>query len=532
MFLLYNIVIMSKTRARIWANKKFVFFLFLFFVAIIGLIVVFIVRYSGFGEIIFSHKNGFYDEDIIVKIDVADKIFGKRGSIQYNMNGDDLNDTYELYKNGIKLSKPDKGYELYSITARVCYKEGCSDRKVGTYVLGDDLKNDITIDVININSSQKNLYDYYTGIMVGGRTFDLNEQSASLDDWYVGGNYNNRGKKWMRDAYINMFDTSGGEIWDQDCFIEVSGGTSASYAVKSLKVTLPLQEQNKNGDFVTFRLRSGSQDQFTGNIRSSIVSRLVEQSRFDIGTTTKRVVVFLNGDYYGIFDMQQNFSDAYLMEKYGLEKKKYLKKARGSEKGVLGSLGVSEDLWENLNTAEARTSLEEKVDMDNYLKYYATQILINNTDWPMNNYEAWKYDGKKNDEYGKDGKVRFLLYDTDLVYYTEGNIEWFDGAIGDIFDYLMEGKYNGSDSTFRKVMDSDYYRDKFINLVESLLDGVYSSENVLMIVNEEAEKIEHQVRLFSNEDEYLKWMNDIELLKKAASEREGSLREKIKLLKR
>ena len=120
-----------------------------------------------------------------------------------------------------------------------------------------------------------------------------------------------------------------------------------------------------------------------------------------------------------------------------------------------------------------------------------------------------------------------MIRDTDLVYYTEGNTNWFDGAVGDIFEDFMKNEHNGKDSSFRKVMASDYYRQKFINMVKEWLEGPFKTENVLKIIDEEAEKIEHQVKLFSTEEEYEDWVGQIELMKKAASERENKVKADI-----
>ena len=93
--------------------------------------------------------------------------------------------------------------------------------------------------------------------------------------------------------------------------------------------------------------------------------------------------------------------------------------------------------------------------MDNYLLYYAINILANNTDWPQNNFEIWKYDGPyiENNKY-TDGRYRFLIYDTDLTYYSSKNEIFFDGCDKDTFVSLMENIYRSEDSTFSNVMKS------------------------------------------------------------------------------
>ena len=296
-----------------------------------------------------------------------------------------------------------------------------------------------------------------------------------------------------------------------------------------MKVTIPRQDDGDEKILETFKLRSGSQDQFFGNIRSSVVSRLAEEWGFDGEAGTKRIVVFLNGEYYGIFDMQRGFSSENMKKRYGIEKEKNIEKYKGSERDVFEKFGIQEDIWENLDNDENRERLEGIIDMDDYLKFYAIQIILNNTDWPMNNYEAWRFKGVKepNNRFN-DGKIRFLIYDTDLVYYTDENTEFFEGSIGDIFEFLMEGKFNGRDSSFAKVMEAEYYRQKFVDLLQGLVDGPFATENVLKVIDEEAGKIEHQVSLFSSEEEYEEWEKWIELMKRAVIERENTIKIDVK----
>lgn len=494
-------------------------------VLILGLVLG-LVNYLGFGEVTFNFESGFYEQDIAIKIGVKGLLAIQPVKIKYNTNGDDLSHNSIVYDGEIALSAPETGYKLYTITATVCLdNEKCLEPKTMTYVLGKNLNENVTLKIININSAWENLYDYNNGILVGGATYDYNEK-MDPEQIFIPGNYSNRDDKWMRNAHMTMFDVDGSLVCDSNILLGITGGTSAAYDVKSLKINIPAKEDEKNDE--EFRLRAGSQDQYSGNVRSSVVSNLTKQSNFDGGNTTERVVVFLNGEYYGIFDKQINYSKNNLALRYGLSNKKKIEKYKGTEQSVFEKFDIDTEIWQDLNVEENREKLEEIVDMDDYLMYYAMQILLNNTDWPMNNYEGWRYVGKKSENKYEDGRIRFLLYDTDLTYYIKGNVKYYEGCIGDIFEFLMERKYNGRGSAFADVMESEYYRDKFVGILEELMNGPFATDNVLKIIDEEAAKIEHQVELFSTEEEYEEWKGWIELLKKAASERNGQLKEGVK----
>ena len=54
--------------------------------------------------------------------------------------------------------------------------------------------------------------------------------------------------------------------------------------------------------------------------------------------------------------------------------------------------------------------------------YNIIQIFSNNGDWPGNNCKAWRYTGEiKEGVYGLDGKIRYLLYDTDFGFGLYGH---------------------------------------------------------------------------------------------------------------
>lgn len=516
----------SKKQAKVHKKKLCLGFVVIILVVVLCTLATLFGAFSDLNTIgvVFSEESGLYEKDIDLEMEVSGFSTKSPLMIRYNMNGDDLNNESEEYNSSIKLEVPEEGYKLYTITASVCDTEqNCTKPVVAFYLLGRNLSEDMTLDIIGINCSWHNLYDYDYGIMTGGATYDLNRKSVD-GDTYVSGNYNNRGKKWLRDAFIYMVSNDGETIINREGYIGISGETSSSYSVKSLKVAF--YDEGKRDEVL--KLRSGSQDQFSGNIRSSLINRLIAESGYDGGTSTERVVVFLNGEFYGIFDLQDDYSRVNLANRFGISNEKAIRIFKGSERMALEENGFWASIWDDLDTLEKRVSLERKVDMESFLIYYAIQILVNNTDWPMNNYMAWKYKGDivGTNKY-TDGRLRFLLRDTDLTYFTDNNIDWFDGCKGDIFKQIMEGEYRGTESVFPKVMESEYYRNRFIEILRELINGPFRTENVLKIIDEEAAKIDHQVELWSTPEEYEEWEHWIEVLRGAAASREQEVRDDV-----
>ena len=485
--------------------------------------IFFATWYSGPGddrEVKFSYRSGFYEEDLEVKLSVDGATFLEMAEIRYNLDGDDILHTSTPYNEPIKLRVPESGYRLYTITAAFCYiGEKCSMSNVATYVLGTNLKEDVDLDIININSSFESLYNYETGIMVKGKTYDDNLRE-NPDTLLIEGNYSQRTEEWIRDAQVTMFDTSGEMLLNRKIGIQISGNTSALADVKSIKLVgnkkygytrIPFDFGDGTETYNTIKLSNGGQDHWWGHVRSSLISRLAEQSGFDGYSPTKRVAVFLNGDFYGVFDAQINYSDSNIAKKFDLPNNDFVEKYKSKESIVFADAGIGELFTTDLNDAANRAKLEASVDMDNYLLYYALQILWQNIDWPINNFEMWRYNGEydSNNKY-TDGRWRFLIYDTDCAYYCN---EYMEHYAYDYFAELLKGETVES-TTFTDVMKSKYYRNRFIAIIKDLINGPFAEDNVLSIIDEEVDKIDLQLGLWYEEKEYNDWKKEVAHLKR------------------
>ncbi len=487
--------------------------------------------------IMFSEESGFYDEAITVSLTKNMEI-PNSASIYYTLDGDDPTVEKSRYTGSIHLEKKKK-LVVYPLKAVIYYGGEYSEIYEKTYVLSDNVSNGYNINVISITSDSYNLYDYETGILVPGKTYDDN-YAMNSEALYIPGNYNRREDDWIRCGHMTMFDLDGDLVIDQNIGLGVSGGTSASFEVKSLKIyadkvydkvrdklIIDLKNEghiySKNSfvnEYSSIRLRSGSQDMLFGNIRSAVISRLVQSSGLDNCTSTNRCIVFLNSEFYGIFDIQQNYSSSYLSNRYNLDDSDLIEKIKGSEEEAFLKAGISEYFKTDLDNPDNREILEQYVDMDSYLIYYAVNILCNNTDWPANNFEMWRYSGDNDlDNPYSDGRYRFLVYDTDVTFNTDSTWDFFEGSQNDILASLMEEKYHGTGSTFSKVMSVSYYRDQFVTLLSDLMNTTFSTENILNIICEENKKIEGVRKIYYDKKEVSGAEFYVDQLKQAAMKR-------------
>ncbi|MBQ6449877.1 CotH kinase family protein [bacterium] len=478
---------------------------------------VLVTNYPEFAFI--SHKSGRYPHALNVWA-LPNLQMPIWSTLHYTLDGQTPTSNSPRWHQPLHLESTSSGVRVYPLQVSLCYPSGaCAGLMTRTYILGDQLENDLDIDIISLTTDNDNLYHEDTGIFVTGRQY-------ADQPYHPLANYAQRGDEWIRPAHVTYITRDNHTLWQQAVGIQVSGDTSAAYDVKSLK----LAAQPKNGyqpldysfvpvgdtqrwpiktDYHSLRLRSGAQDIFTGNIRSSVASRLLAQTDFPGFSYTKRAVLYLNGTYYGIFEVQENYSDSWLKTRYNLPDSDHLEKVKGSELDVWTQLDLLNLFNQDFANPENRALLEAYIDMDDYLRYCAVNVLLNNRDWPHKNYEVWRWSGPPDasNPY-TDGRWRFLFYDADFIYslhdiFIAGRNQT-RLASNSVLDNLLTTLPALQESSFAHIMNSQYYRQRFLQLLADWQHYPFNADNINDIIQQEQTKIDRQQRLHA----YPGWEED------------------------
>lgn len=450
-----------------------------------------ILEYTNGNAITCSLQSGFYEEAAEAEL-VMNRELPSGARIRYTVNGDDPSGKSAVYAEPITFEVPDSGEKVVPLKARIFYQDEVSDVYSWTFVMGKDIFNRYQLPVISITSNFKGLYSYETGILADGISKDMARVMGRSA--YSVGNYFQRGEEWVRPSRVTVFSSDGKKLMEQSAGLAVSGGSSRARKVKSFKITAgePYGDEGEKfhldlfsdsesdllsyvNDFTNLKLRTA--DVRNRSFSAELAEQLARDSGFDGFQFSRPAILFLNGEFYSIVDLQPSWSASYIAHRFCLTSAKLVEKVKKVEDAVFEAFGVQDLFLADLTEKENRDALEAKVDMDNYLLYYAIQVLTNNTDWPGNNFEAWRYTGHevKDNKY-TDGRIRFLIYDADFIYsrsYVPDNERGLD-----VFVNLMENEYFGSVSGFANVMRAKEYRDRFVTIVTDLLSDTLGSENV------------------------------------------------------
>ncbi len=486
----------------------------------------------------FSESSGYYEDSLKIKLSKTPELLWM-GDVFYTTDGTDPRETGQIYSGPILLEKQSGMLRVVELKAVVFYRGEFSKTFSQTYFIGDSVSEYYGLPVVHISTDPGNLYDHETGIFVPGAGYEQ-ALAAGKEGWNarLDANFYKEGEGWNKESLLTVLDADGTVLTSQPVFLTLTGNTSRWMDIKSLKV---IADENSNigegkltfslyntqcsplsmvGRYNSLRLRSGAQDQFVGNIRSSVAARLAELSNFDGTPTTNRCVVYINGSYYGLFDIQQNYSPSFLRNRFGLPGTQNIEEFKGGEAAAIIEAGIQDLLFSDMALSENRALLEKSVDVENLLTYYAINLLMNNTDWPQNNLEIWRYTGGYDgtNPY-TDGRFRFLIYDTDLIWYNAYDSQHhFDGDNVNMLSAIMNDQYRAKGSFFSNLMKAEEYRHMFLTIICDLQNTAFAEDQVLQIVAEESDKILLHNQAVLNADGMKAWNDSVEMMRQGIME--------------
>lgn len=447
----------------------------------------------------FSQKEHFYSHSIEVAIQTD-----KPAQIYYTLDGSIPDQNARKYLEPLVLEAfPQE--RTYNLSAQAFYEDGSSSGViVHTYFMGEEIEERYDTLVFSITTDPDHLYDYETGILIPGKLRD--DFEASYPDVIYPSdpaNYNMRGIESERPVFLEVFDSEGNRVLNQDAGIRVFGGWSRDYKQKSYKLFARSEYdlQKNDFDYVFFPqvkipggeiadsykrliLSNSGSDYTRGFIANALLLQLAAEAGIQDAQAYRPASVYVNGDYHGFYWLQEVYSKDYFKNHYGKYEGEFVT-LKGGELYKIEDNDTDnsqyrleyQQMYEystmDLTDEEIYSELRNLMDVENYLDYYAFQLYINNRDWPHNNYKTYRYYPGEDDSYEDnpfDGKWRFLLYDLD---------HGFDAY--EIFTLLVNESwipklYEGESPMFTALMERHDCKEYFIKKTLDLLNGVFSPE--------------------------------------------------------
>ena len=304
-------------------------------------------------------------------------------------------------------------------------------------------------------------------------------------------NYNQKGPEWERPANIEIFE-NGQSVVSQNVGIRTKGAASRAWAQKSFNVFARMDygkgeveydlfegksTKEKNGKVIDkfdgFTIRNGGNDNMAGYFRDSVNQALVSDRNNMATQATSECILFIDGEFWGIYQLMEKYNSDYFKSHYGVKKNDVAFVKNGKlEEGNDSDLSDWNNLLNQISSADMTNEATyrqfcEKLDMQSYIDYFAAQIYWANHDWPGNNTAAWRANTVDPENPYADGKWRMVLFDTEYSANladkvnetgpTYNSFSQFGGGGG--FGFGMGG--GGLSGSFTSLMKNAEFKKQF-----------------------------------------------------------------------
>lgn len=476
------------------------------------------------GNMIFSKDSGFYDKEFELKI------YAPTDEIYYTLDGSDPDRNSIKYEGSILIYDATENPNVYSsrtdVTAAFLEEEiekygagkgeyqipedpvdkcvvlkavyydksgNCSDIEERIYFVGFDEKEGYEgMHIVSIVSDPENLFGYEKGIYVLGETSDTFLKDGIAEDYWArqywafwDANYRNKGIEWERESHIQIFDEDHQLVASQNIGIRIQGGGSRGFYPKSLNL-YARDEYGSNKIYYDFwgtgyypkrmTLTMGGDDQYS-KAEDRLVSELVKECNI-VTMNYVPCVLFLNGEYWGVYHMTEKYDEHYIEHYYGVDKGELIDdiimiKNGSVETGVEADYYVSySEMMEFVTTADMEVEENyqkacELLDIESFIDYFAVEGYIARCgDWPSSNFALWRSRNVSEKPY-EDGKWRWILFDVNSSSMEEAMLP---------MDAIESMRSNSK--MFDNLCNNESFRQSFAARLLELSDTVFDTERV------------------------------------------------------
>lgn len=379
-------------------------------------------------------------------------------------------------------SAVDKGTVIRAVTLSSAGKY--SETVTKTYFVGVNSQQHNGLPILSITTDPANLFDYNTGIYVLGKVYDDNKATAQ-DKNNPPANYNQKGKEWERACHIDFFEPDGTLAISQDCGMRTQGAYSRAdyqksfrfyareeYGEKNFKYEFFDDAYMENGSgkklkkFKKLVVRNGGNDTNYAKFKDSYIQSLFSDRQVDT-QEGRPCVVYIDGEYWGLYTLQEDFDDHYYEENYSVNADEVVVYKKGEiDEGNEEDIQLFTELRSfaknnNLALASNYNKISQMLDLQSFADYCAAEMYIINEDWPGNNYSMWRTRTVDESNPYADGRWRMNLYDTEMGVDHYGNSSTKYNV--DNLKKIMQNTWDDVPVLFNALIKNEDFKLMFIN---------------------------------------------------------------------
>lgn len=391
---------------------------------------------------------------------------------------------------------------------------------------------DIQLPIVSLIMDQEYLVDSKTGIYTPGEDFYnyLNsEDFEGIDKPYFPANFFNRGNEWERPLSsdsknsVIFYFCRAQKCNNQNVGLRIHGNASRKFPMKSLRI-YAREEYGKarlEGDFFgpeslsahkRLILRNSGTDWGITMLADPVIHSFIKN--FNIDTQNYQpVVLFINGEYWGIHNLRERYDRFYFADKYSLkpENVTVMSGYLTLEEGNLSDIETYRNFLESLEQYElgdesAIELIRNEIDIQNFYDYMIVQTFFAPFDWPTNNVKLWKVTDEVAEGSVELNKWKWVLLDLDLAghrtidHITQSlnydanvdRIESTEFSVRNAIDYDPL-KDAGVSLIFAHIISNSKTRDEFFSKYVNHLAKDLSLNSMIKVLNEKSDLIEPEM---------------------------------------
>lgn len=347
--------------------------------------------------------------------------------------------------------------------------------------------------VVSLCADSLDLFDQEYGIFVPGVHFD-----PSNPNWT--GNYYMTGEAWERPINVEFYEQNNEGI-NQQAGLRTHGGNGRRFPQKCMKLYAREAYGKKRfehrffddlpqNSFKHLVLKPFAASWNDTGVNDHISNQIAAQLNVE-SLASRPVILYLNGEYWGIYYIHERPDERYLEDHFDVDITKVNLLSGWNPNVDCGVPDHFNALFKWLETVDlsdpqAYGSLQQEIDLDNFIDWQILELFLENKDWPSNNMRCWQQD---------DGPWRWIFFDGDacMVWNTT---QAFDNAI-----YVGDGLWPSSTKAtllFRKLLENDQFKNEFKSRFYVLLSNVFRYANTGPMFNEIKQQLEPEIPLQSD----------------------------------
>lgn len=255
------------------------------------------------------------------------------------------------------------------------------------------------------------------------------------------------------------------------------------------KLKYPLFENRSFDEYHSLLLKGGSEDWDRAVMRDELCTAIVDGTTALSAQAIKPVVLYLGGEYWGVYYLRERFSDEYVASHFDVSPESvdllhstgaYVQAGSATEYRVIRNYIDTHDM----SLPENYAWLCERIDALSLIDWYVCRSFMGDKD--TGNVRRFRSSEG-------DGKWRWMYFDLDWSFYHTT-----DRPLSSI-------AYSGGDCRmFRALVSSEQGRDAFLRRYAELLSGPLSETAVIAVIDSLAAAVESEM-----ERDRARWSKDL-----------------------